>query len=131
VGQQTGAGTEQVVQVGFKLLYELGERAKKLSVEVGLYREMAVQLAAQEGVEVPDFVKEEESGGLEEEQVGQLREWLGKLSLGRSAAGEETTRTTRVRGRTSSRKRARGGPGSGTSRGKRGDGRDDDGAVVR
>jgi hypothetical protein len=81
-----------VVKVGLKLFQELGERTKKLEVEVGLYREMAMQLAAREGVEVPDFVKDD-SGGLGEEQAGQLREWLGQLSLGRSAAGEETVTT--------------------------------------
>jgi hypothetical protein len=103
VVQQAQAQTEQVVKVGLKLFQELGERtrelgerAKKLAVEVSLYREMAVQLAAREGVDVPDFVKDE-SAGLGEEQAGQLREWLGQLSSRRSAAGEETVAATTTR----------------------------------
>lgn len=122
--QQAQAETEQVVKVGLKLFQELGERARKLAVEVSLYRDMAVQLAAREGVDVPDFVKDD-SGGLKEEQVGQLREWLGRL-----AAGEEpvTTTTMTTRRRTPSRKRGR--LESGISRGKRG-GKDDDVAVAQ
>jgi hypothetical protein len=106
VVQQAKAETDQVVKVGLKLIQELGERAKKLEApeaEVGLYRDMVKQLAVREGVDVPDFVRDE-SGGLGEEQAGQLREWLGQL-LRRLAAGEETATT----GRTSSRKRGRHG----------------------
>jgi hypothetical protein len=103
VVQQAEAETDSVVKVGLKLFQELGERTKKLEAEVGLYRNMAIRLATQKGVEVPDFVKDE-SGGLGEEQVEQLREWLGQL-----AAGEETRTTTTTTGRTSSRKRGRHG----------------------
>jgi hypothetical protein len=124
VVQQAEAETDSVVKVGLKLFQELGERTKKLEAEVGLYRNMAIRLATQKGVEVPDFVKDE-SGGLGEEQVEQLREWLGQL-----AAGEDTTTTT---GRTSSRKR--GQLERGISRGKRrckeGDDDDDDEAMAR
>lgn len=126
--QQAEAETDQVVKVGLKLFQELGERTKKLEAEIGLYRNMAIKLATREGMEVPDFVKDE-SGGLGEEQAGQLREWLGQL-LGQLAAGEETTTTTTTtRGRTSSRKRGRLGHG-GTSRGKR-SGKEDDEAMAQ
>jgi hypothetical protein len=50
VVQQAGAGTEQVVKVGLKLLQELGERTKKLEAEIALYRNMAIKLATREGV---------------------------------------------------------------------------------
>jgi hypothetical protein len=127
VVQQAEAGTDQVVKVGLKLVQELGDRTKKLEEERDLYRNMAIKLATREGVEVPDFVKDD-SGGLGEEQAGQLREWLEQL-----AAGEETTTTTttKTRGRTPSRKRGKYAT-SGTSRGKR-SGRDDgdDGAVAQ
>jgi hypothetical protein len=101
VVQQAEAETDLVVKVGLKLFQELGERTKKLEADLGLYRDMVIQLAAQEGVDVPDFVKDE-SRGLGEEQAGQLREWLGQLR--QLAAGEETTA-----GRASSRKRGRHG----------------------
>jgi hypothetical protein len=131
VVQQAEAGTDQVVKVGLKLVQELGDRTKKLEEERDLYRNMAIKLATREGVEVPDFVKDD-SGGLGEEQAGQLREWLEQL-----AAGEETTTTTTMtRGRTPSRKRGKyatsGTSRGGISRGKR-SGRDDgdDGAVAQ
>jgi hypothetical protein len=111
VVQQTEAEPEQLAKVGTKLFQEFGERVKKLETEIAFYRNMtiklAMKLATREGVEVPDFVKDE-SGGLGEEQAGQLREWVEQL-LGQLAAGEETTTTT---GRTSSRKRGRVGRGS-------------------
>jgi hypothetical protein len=59
VVQQAEAETDQVVKVGLKLFQELGERTKRLEVEVGLYRDMVIQLAAREGVDVPDFVKDD------------------------------------------------------------------------
>ena len=127
--QQAGAETEQVVKVGVKLFQELGERARKLEkleAEIALYRNMAIKLATREGVEVPDFVKDG-SGGLGEEQAGQLSEWLGQLVL-----VEETMTTTT--GRTSSRKRGRltvpRGTSRGASRGKRGGSKEDDDAAM-
>jgi hypothetical protein len=109
VVQQAEAETDSVVKVGLTMFRELGERMKKLEsfesqleTELRLYRNMVIELATREGVEVPDFVKDG-IGGLGEEQVGQLREWLEQLS-GRLAAGEEATT-----GRTSSRKRGRHG----------------------
>ena len=120
--QQAEAETDQVVKVGHKLFQELGERSKRLEIELNLYREMTTQMATLRGVEVPDFVKDENTG-LGEEQAGrleQLREWLGRLFT-----GEETTVGRRGR-------LAPGGkPGRGTSRGKRPrGGKDDDGGMV-
>ncbi len=119
--QQAEAETDQVVKVGLKLFQELGDRTKKMETEISLYRETVLKLATREGVEVPDFMKDE-SGGLGDDQAAQLREWLGQL-LGPSATGEERTKTKTTVTRATSRKR--GGPvGRGTSR-KRG-GKDDD-----
>jgi hypothetical protein len=125
VVQQAETETESVVKVGLKVTQELGERVKKLESEIRLYRNMAIELATREGVEVPDFAKDG-SGGSGEEQAGQLREWLGQLLLRQSAAGEEMTTI----GRAPSRKRRRLGVGGGTSRGKRA-GKDDDGAMAQ
>lgn len=81
-------------------------------------------MATLRGVEVPDFVKDE-NAGLGEEQAGrleQLREWLGRLFT-----GEE--RTTGRRGRLApGGKPGRGISLRGTSRGKRP--KDDDGGMV-
>jgi hypothetical protein len=113
--QQEDANTEQVVKVGLALIHELGERLKRLEVEVDMYREMIVALATTAGVDVPAFVREE-SGSLGESQgdrVGQLRAWLEEVSSVFVAGEEQETgvrsRSRRGGGRSARGKQPRGG----------------------
>lgn len=113
--QQAEADTDQVVKVGYKLFQELGQRSTKLEAELKVYREMTIQMAIQQGVDVPDFAKDENTG-LGEEQAGrleQLREWLGRLF-----AGEETTAGRAKSSQRRGRLGVSGKPSRGTSRGK-------------
>src|SRR2546423_12121957 len=51
---------------------------QELDTELALYREMAIQLAGWQLVQVPDCVRDPNLG-LGQEECGQLREWLASL----------------------------------------------------
>jgi hypothetical protein len=110
VARQAEARSEEVVKVGLKLFYELGDRAKKLESEVDMYRVTLVALAKQHNVEVPVSLVEDSRGLGEEEQgrrLDQIRDWLGKVLAGPLAVEEAAPRSRR------------GGRGGGTSAGGR------------
>ncbi len=91
-----------MVQVGLKLFHELGERTRKTEAEVQAYQDALAQVAAREGVAVPELSGDRGASDLE-----RLREWLGQVVSGPLAAEEEKSRGGQTRSGGSGR-RARG-----------------------
>ncbi len=74
-----------MVQVGVKLFHELGERTRRTEAEVQVYRDVVGQVAAREGVAVPELSGDGGASDLE-----RLRERLGQVLSGPLAAEEKS-----------------------------------------
>lgn len=107
-----------VVTVGVKLFKELGDRTTKLEATLGAYRQAMVDLAKNQGVEVPPFLTEESGSLGEAGSAEQLRQWLEEVLSG-PARAEGSGQGGRGRGRGSSRgKKAGAGRSKSTREGK-------------